>query len=92
MKKNEGLSEQVYNYLLSQILSDELKPGEKIAEAKIAQEFNTSRTPIREAMQKIRKSGTHSNISKALCPGSYIFRKRNSRYRNDSYIVRYFVN
>ena len=32
MKKNEGLSEQVYNYLLSQILSDELKPGEKIAE------------------------------------------------------------
>ena len=40
MKKNEGLSEQVYNYLLSQILSDELKPGEKIAEAKIAQEFN----------------------------------------------------
>ena len=40
MKKNEGLSEQVYNYLLLQILSNELKPGEKIAETKIAQEFN----------------------------------------------------
>ena len=57
MKKNEGLSEQVYNYLLSQILSDELKPGEKIAEAKIAQEFNTSRTPIREAMRKLESQG-----------------------------------
>ena len=81
MKKNEGLSEQVYNYLLSQILSNELKPGEKIAEAKIAKEFNT-----------IRKPGSYSNISKALCPGSYIFRKRNQRYWYDSYIVRYFVN
>lgn len=57
MKKNEGLSEQVYNYLLSQILSNELKPGEKIAEAKIAQEFNTSRTPIREAMRKLESQG-----------------------------------
>lgn len=57
MKKNEGLSEQVYNYLLSQILFDELKPGEKIAEAKIAQEFNTSRTPIREAMRKLESQG-----------------------------------
>lgn len=57
MKKNEGLSEQVYNYLLSQILSNELNPGEKIAEAKIAQEFNTSRTPIREAMRKLESQG-----------------------------------
>ena len=32
MKKNEGLSEQVYNYLLSQILSDELKPAEHLYE------------------------------------------------------------
>ena len=57
MKKNEGLSEQVYNYLLLQILSNELKPGEKIAETKIAQEFNTSRTPIREAMRKLESQG-----------------------------------
>ena len=57
MKKNEGTIEQVYNYLLSQILSNELKPGEKIAEAKIAQEFNTSRTPIREAMRKLESQG-----------------------------------
>lgn len=57
MKKNEGLSEQVYNYLLFQILSNELKPGEKIAEAKIAKEFNTSRTPIREAMRKLESQG-----------------------------------
>lgn len=55
--KNEGLSEQVYNYLLSSILSSKLLPGEKIAEAKIAQEFNTSRTPIREAMRKLESQG-----------------------------------
>ena len=45
MKKNEGLSEQVYNYLLSQILSNELKPGEKIAEAELMKEGKTHGDP-----------------------------------------------
>lgn len=57
MNNNEGLSEHVYTYLLSQILTGNLKPGEKIAEARIAQEFNTSRTPIREAMRKLESQG-----------------------------------
>lgn len=57
MKANEGLSEHVYSYLLSQILTGNLKPGEKIAEARIAKEFSTSRTPIREAMRKLESQG-----------------------------------
>ena len=58
MKKNiSSLSEEVYQHLLDQIFSNQLKPKEKIAESKIAAEFNTSRTPIREAMRKLQSQG-----------------------------------
>lgn len=58
MKKNiSSLSEEVYQHLLDQIFSNQLKPNEKIAESKIAAEFNTSRTPIREAMRKLQSQG-----------------------------------
>lgn len=57
MENSEGLSGHVYSYLLSQILTGNLKPGEKIAEARIAKEFSTSRTPIREAMRKLESQG-----------------------------------
>ena len=38
---------QVYNYLVDQILNGDLKPGDSIAESKLASEFNISRTPVR---------------------------------------------
>ena len=46
----QTLSDQVYSYLLDMILSMEIKPGNKIPEAKIASKFGISRTPIRDAM------------------------------------------
>lgn len=58
MKSNsKGLSDKVYNHLLDLIFSNQLQPGDKIAEAKIASEFNMSRTPIREAMRKLQVQG-----------------------------------
>ena len=48
---------QVYNYLVDQILNWDLKPGDSIAESKLASEFNISRTPVREAVRQLAASG-----------------------------------
>ncbi len=53
----QSLSEQVYSYIKRQILSGELKGGQKIPEEKIAQQFGVSRTPIREALRRLNEYG-----------------------------------
>jgi DNA-binding GntR family transcriptional regulator len=59
MKSEKGvnLSEPVYKHLVDMILSLQLKPGEKIPETKIAEQFGISRTPIREALRKLANDG-----------------------------------
>jgi DNA-binding GntR family transcriptional regulator len=59
MKSANGsnLSEPVYEHLIEMILSLQLKPGEKVPEAKIAKQFGISRTPIREALRKLSNDG-----------------------------------
>lgn len=51
------MSETVYEHLKDMILSLELKPGERIPEAKIASHFGISRTPIREAIKRLANDG-----------------------------------
>lgn len=55
--KNERLSDSVYQYLLDSILNMEIKPGDRIPEAKIASKFGISRTPIRDAMRQLANDG-----------------------------------
>jgi DNA-binding GntR family transcriptional regulator len=57
MKKRENLKEKVYWVIKNRILSFELKPGEKIQESEIAQELGVSRTPVREALNKLEQEG-----------------------------------
>ncbi|MBU8878777.1 GntR family transcriptional regulator [Bacillus sp. FJAT-29790] len=49
--------EQVYNSIREMIVQGVLKPGDKIFEAKIAREFNISRSPVREAVRALEKEG-----------------------------------
>lgn len=62
------ITEQVYSYLLDLILASEIRPGDKIPEATIAQKFNISRTPIREAIRDLASNGiveiSHNKASK----------------------------
>lgn len=51
------MSDIVYEHLKNMILSLELKPGERIPEAKIASYFGISRTPIREAIKRLANDG-----------------------------------
>ena len=43
----------IYRYLLDNILSGELKPGDRIPETSIAQVLHVSRTPVRDALRDL---------------------------------------
>ena len=51
------LREQVVEILRHKILSGEIKPGERIIEAKVAEELKVSRGPLREALRQIEEEG-----------------------------------
>lgn len=53
----QSLSAQVYDYIKKLILSGELRGGEKIPEERVAEKFGVSRTPIREALQRLDQYG-----------------------------------
>jgi len=52
-----SLADQVYASLKSLILSGTLRGGERIPEEQLAQQFNVSRTPIREALKRLAGYG-----------------------------------
>lgn len=47
----------VFDQLLEAVHRGELKPGQRISDADIADEFGVSRTPVREALQRLREIG-----------------------------------
>jgi len=53
----ELLSQKVYRVLKTEIVKGFLEPGTKLLENKIAEEMHVSRTPVREAMQKLVAEG-----------------------------------
>src|SRR5680860_1342637 len=53
----ELLSQKVYRVLKTEIAKGFLEPRTKLLENKIAEEMHVSRTPVREAMQKLVAEG-----------------------------------
>jgi DNA-binding GntR family transcriptional regulator len=53
----DSLSDRVYSYIKSLILSGELGAGERVPEVQVAQRFGVSRTPIREALKRLEEYG-----------------------------------
>ncbi|REE01184.1 GntR family transcriptional regulator [Marinoscillum furvescens] len=51
MIEHSGLSTPIYQELKRMILTQELKPGEKILQEKIAEKLGVSRTPMMKALQ-----------------------------------------
>ena len=54
-RRTESLAEQVYARLRQEILSCQIKPGEDLSEAELAARFDVSKTPVREALAKLRQ-------------------------------------
>ena len=51
------LRDVVFNTLRQEILTGELKPGERLMEIHLANRLGVSRTPIREAIRKLELEG-----------------------------------
>ena len=49
----QTLRESITSAIRSKILTGELQPGVKLAEQKLAEEFGSSRAPIREALRQL---------------------------------------
>jgi DNA-binding GntR family transcriptional regulator len=56
-KKKKLLREHVYVSIKGAIIGGEFEPGRRLIEEKLAEDMKTSRTPVREAIQKLEKEG-----------------------------------
>jgi len=52
-----SLTEQIYATMLEEILSASLRPGDLVLEADLARRYGVSKTPVREALQKLSDLG-----------------------------------
>ncbi|MBQ9745992.1 MAG: GntR family transcriptional regulator [Clostridia bacterium] len=52
-----SLEEKVYLSLEEQIISQKLRPGQSVTEMKLSRELGVSRTPVREALQRLDREG-----------------------------------
>ena len=50
-------SDRVRRQIADQIISGVLRPGEELDEKKLAEAFNVSRTPVREALRQLAAAG-----------------------------------
>lgn len=50
-------SDQVFEYIRDEIISMHLLPGQKISENTLAEKFSVSRTPVREALNRLSALG-----------------------------------
>ncbi len=62
IKDQDPIRKRVYNYIREHILSGEIKPRERLIEAKISAEIGTSRTPVREALHSLELEGMLESI------------------------------
>ena len=54
---SQSLPSEVYTTLKKKIINFELMPGQLLIVQDVAKEFNMSRTPVREAMVRLRGEG-----------------------------------
>lgn len=54
---SSSLADQAYQGLLEAIGAGHLKPGERVRETALAEQLGISRTPIREALQRLARDG-----------------------------------
>lgn len=57
MNSTESLQQKAYDYIRENILAMEYQPGDFITDSKIAEELEISRTPVREACQRLEYEG-----------------------------------
>lgn len=61
-KENKSLTSMIFEKLREDILNGDYNRGDKLVEAKIAEEIGVSRTPVREALKQLELDGLVDNI------------------------------
>ena len=64
-----NLNLQAYNIILKKIINTTYKPGQKISEKDLVKELNIGRTPVREAILRLRQEGLVAAIPQS---GTYV--------------------
>ncbi|MEE3287757.1 MAG: GntR family transcriptional regulator [Pseudomonadota bacterium] len=83
-RKRTRLADDVYEQILSAILSGEIFPGERLIQETIANQIDVSRTPVREALLRLEQEG----ILEASGRGGFQIRDISEREIIDLYTVR----
>jgi DNA-binding GntR family transcriptional regulator len=56
-KVTQTLADEIFNYVVRDILSGSLRPKDQISERELVARFKASRTPVREAIKRLRERG-----------------------------------
>lgn len=59
-----SLADQAYAEIKKRIFNFELMPGDRLSESELAQQINVSRTPLRQALQRLQHGGFVEAIPK----------------------------
>lgn len=84
LKKRLLFRDEIRGYIEEAILSNKLKPGDRIVETRWARELGVSQAPVREAMRELEMIGLVENLP---FKGSYV-KKISIKDVKDSYYVR----
>lgn len=57
VERPKDLSDEVYERLRAAILEGLIQPGVRLVETRLSEQFGISRTPLREALQKLEQEG-----------------------------------
>ena len=64
-----NLSDLAYKHLSDKLLNGQLTPGQKISEPALAKQLGISRTPVREAIQRLQNEGLLQQVPSS---GTYV--------------------
>ena len=63
--RNNGLySEHIYEDLKRRIITGEIAPGTLLSQGQLAKDYGVSRTPVRDALQRLEQDQLVSNLPK----------------------------
>jgi len=64
-----NLSDVAYKHISDQLLNGQLIPGQKVSEPALAKKLGVSRTPVREAVQRLKNEGLFLQVPSS---GTYV--------------------
>ena len=81
------LATEVYETLLSALMEGRIQPGDRLVMDRLAEDLDVSRTPIRDALQRLHRDGVVEPAGRK----GYLVREPSARDTHDFYVARMAV-